>query len=370
MCRNLVGLPKRSPPGQKRLARQIEKALTAEILGRMTASDPHPPGELTIGYHAGGLWLHDPVAAIDRLCDLGFRAVAIRSRRGFLNPGEPDFATQWRAVTDVIRCRDCRLVIDGDAAYVFDEHSPRLPSLAGDDSVAGTGSANGAAGASWTIDWIRRWIDAAGELPGTILTLGSGASPGCSGDGGGPAASGHATETALERLASRMGPLVDAGHDAGVDVALCPSAGTCVESVAAFERFLQWFPGRSGGGELGLAADTREMIGGGEWPLGARLQRNRRHLKCVYLADVPISVDGVGVGQSHDGIAWRGQPAALRRDAWLGKGEMAVERFVRSLGEMPLGGPLIVRAEGHAAAGLQPAVAAATLLGLTPRRGH
>lgn len=306
------------------------------------------------GYDAGTLWLHDPGSAIHSLAALGYRCVAVRSRRGSLNPGESAFETQWAATIAAAESRDCQLVIDTEAHYVLDPHLRDLPSLCGDNDVI----------VGVLLDWLRHWIRAAASLPNAIVTISSGWSADVAGSDRGPSAGISAvdvdsTETQLERLAERLGPLLEFADESGVKLALRPAAGRLIDSVAAFERLRHWLPGGDCGHALGLAADTREMMLAGEWPLAARLQRNRSSLAMVYLADMnslPTTAEGT------DGSS----VSRTRRDAWLGQGDLALSRLLDSFQRMPFAGPVVVRTEGHAESGFEPARQAAGALRLTP----
>lgn len=288
---------------------------------------------MTPGYDAGGMWLHDPPTAVRSLARLGFQAVAIRSRGGILNPFDDQFELQWRMVTEEATVSQCRLVVDLEAAFVLDAHCRAHPSLCcpNDGSL------------TRLLRWQRTWIEAAGQLPGTVLTF-------CS--GGGNADASDDAQAQLDQLAERVNQLQSWATDVGVTLALRPQAGHLIDSVAAFERLRHWLPVGSHDGAIALAADTHEMMLAGEWPLSARLQRNQDCLAIVYLADFDGDRISAGSGENRS-------PIANRRDTWLGDGDLALPRIVDSLGAMGFDGPVIIRTEGHAEAGLAPAEQAA-----------
>jgi len=69
----------------------------------------------------------------------------------------------------------------------------------------------------------------------------------------------------------------------------------------------------------------------GEMPIGDRLERDSDRLLCIYLSDVLQDVMG---------------------DRRFGEGDLAIDRIVEAISELPFCCPLIVRIEGSGEAGL------------------
>ncbi|MEM6364212.1 MAG: hypothetical protein AAF745_07290, partial [Planctomycetota bacterium] len=118
---------------------------------------------MTPGYDAGGMWLHDPATAIRRLTEIGYRCVAVRPRRGSLDPSDSAFASQWKTVCDVANAANCELVIDTDTAFLHDPDIADPPSLIDPDQTR----------SQIAFDSLRKWIESASMLPGTVITFGA-----------------------------------------------------------------------------------------------------------------------------------------------------------------------------------------------------
>ena len=281
---------------------------------------------MTPGYHAGELWLHEPVRAIEQLAEIGFRSVAIRSRQGICVPGAPSFDLQWHEILETANRTGIRLVIDTEASFVVDSSSGCIPSLASMDELS----------ADLATNWIERWIEAAGihhcpNIEKTILSIASGYVGDISETG--------VDESLLERIARRFEKLAFKANEAGVVLAVRPAVGHAIASVAQFERLRQWLDHDV---SLGLAADIGEMIHAGEMPLVARLQRQAEHLKLVYLCDTGSTYPGL---DSADPAIDQPLPIG-RMDVPLGTGELAVDRIVGELAKFTDKMPMIVRVAG------------------------
>jgi len=311
------------------------------------------------GFHSGSLWLHDPGTAVRLLCEIGYRAVALRSRRGVLVPGESTFARQWEEVLAVASDHRCQLVIDSEAPYVLDPRESAMPGLAEPDSRR----------VQRTVQWLEDWLSVLGPAASwgqtPIVTLGSGPASPPDGDRlrrfeTDPHHPAERAEQALERLADQLQPLCRRAADSGALLALRPARGHVIDSVADFERLAQWLSPGSADAPLALAADVGEMLVAGEIPLAARLQRHPDTLALVYLCDPRWDVSGGGGALfQHSGPAtdagmfpagWMGGG-----DQWIGQGEVAVGRLVDALARHGYGGPVIARVEGRAAWGVRPA---------------
>ena len=262
------------------------------------------------GFHTAGLLWHDEPTAVRELAALGYQCVAVRPRRGGLDPAAEEFPSRAARLGETAEAAGVAVVIDAEAKFLHDPHVVAGPSLVAVDEDQSRAAR----------DWIAGWIERAPQLGSKLVTFAAGAPPS-------PLALAD-QEQILERLGQRLDELTSLSADAGVGLALRPARGQAVATVAQFERLTQWLadPRR-----LGVAADVGEMLLGGEMPLSDRLGRNLEALSCVYLCDARTGVAG---------------------DQRIGQGEVALGRLVRALAAKGYVGPAIVRVEGHADAGL------------------
>ncbi|TWT52592.1 hypothetical protein Pla22_02160 [Rubripirellula amarantea] len=271
------------------------------------------------GYHTAGLLLHDPVIAIEELAHLGYRCVAIRPHAAALHPKHPLFSIQSLRIQDVLERTSMKLVLDIDGAFVEHPFRSRASTLTDTEDAA----------AERAREWIQQWAVVAREWSAMpCLTFSSG-----------PARPYALEEENLEHLSTQLHSLCELVAP-DVHLAIRPRHLDLIDSVAKFERLLQWLD-PSVFARLGLAADVGEMIAAGEIPIVDRLERNLDRLACVYLCDrraEPVSQDS---GRS--------------RDIRIGHGEVAVDRIVQSLAKVGFTGPGIVRVEGFPELGLLPA---------------
>ena len=274
---------------------------------------------MMLGFHTISLLLHDEFTTASELASMGYQCVAIRPRRGGLDPSHDRFVENLLRFGQHARDLGLRIVIDTEGEFIHDPAVRRGPSLSSEDAEEAAAAQK----------WIERWISVASDLDCDLITFSSG---------------GHANsevkESDLERVAERMKALVQSAGD--VKVALRPAAGDVIATVAQFERMKQWLDDET---RLWVAADVGEMLFGGEFPVGDRLARNLDDLACVYLCEP-------GMNRSHE-----------RR---VGHGDVDLSRVVQSLEQHGYRGPAIVRVQGHSELGL--AVASEALEFLRKRR--
>ena len=262
------------------------------------------------GFHTAGLLLHDEPTAIRELAGLGYGCVAVRPRRGGLDPAAEEFGRRAERIRRAAEASGVAVVIDADGKYLHDPHVASGPSLASARPRERQAAR----------DWIAAWIERAERLGSTLITFATGPAPSpltLSDD-----------EQVLERLGEQLDELTGLAAAAGVRLALRPAAAEAIPTVAHFERLGHWLrqPDR-----LSLAADVGEMLLGGELPLSDRLARNLDALECLYLCDHRSGIAG---------------------DQRIGQGEVALGRLVAALAAAGFAGPAIVRVEGHAELGL------------------
>lgn len=297
------------------------------------------------GFHCENLPYHDPARLIPRLAELGFRAIALRPRRGGWDVDAEWFQTMSARISAAAKEHEMALVIDLDSPFYDDPELYETYSLASEHP-----SARQAA-----IGKVQRWIESTRELCPIAITFASGRVCGKSNrtglsatgessstlaataaDRSLPSDSVSAEERVLERLASAVETLLTLALPTGVQLALRPVAGNVIGSVAHFERFSQWLDNDDA---LGLAADVGEMLLAGEFPIGARLARLQHRLTCVYLCEPDLEHgcdQRFGQGDIDMGRVWE----VMTRSGFAGPG------IFRSLGHPDMGLELAADARG------------------------
>jgi sugar phosphate isomerase/epimerase len=283
------------------------------------------------GFHCESLPYHDPAKLIPRLAELGFRAIALRPRRGGWDVDAEWFQTMSAGISAAAKEHEMAVVIDLDSPFYDDPDRYETASLASEEPAARQAA----------IGKIQRWIELTQELCPVAITYASGRVTGEIAERDEttpPEVVVSADEGVLERLASAIKTLLTLASPTGVQLALRPVAGNVIGSVAHFERFGQWLDNDS---TLGLAADVGEMLLAGEFPIGARLARLKDRLTCVYLCEPDLE---------------RGC------DQRFGQGDIDMARVWEVMTQSGFAGPGIFRSLGHSEVGLELAVNARALI--------
>ena len=277
------------------------------------------------GFHCSSLDYHHPAMLIPKLASLGFRAIALRPRRGGLDLDAPWYGSAAAEIAGLAKENDVAIVLDLDSPFYDDPDSVHAFSLASDDPLMRQRAQ----------EQIQRWIEQGAELCPTTITFSTGRV-------GQATSLGRTSEETLERLAESLESLSRKAAAAEVNLALRPVAEHAIATVAHFERFGHWLGSET---SLGLAADVGEMLLGGEFPIGARLARIQHRLTCVYLCEPDVE---------------RGC------DQRFGYGDIDLRRVWEVMIESGFTGPAIFRACGHSRLGLDLARQAVGLAGLSP----
>jgi sugar phosphate isomerase/epimerase len=228
---------------------------------------------------------------------MGYSGVAVRASARWRVLDDAATA-RWIKALSIFRDHGLEIVIDADGKFVvdpWDAHAPRLARAC--------------------------WIDLARQIGCRLVTFSVGSGKGD-----------EDAEVVLQRLAPPMTRLVEHASTAGIQLGIKAEIGSVIETASHFHRLQQWLPDSIASHRaLGWAADIAVMARRGELPIGDRLQRDAQCLQCVYLSDMAAGVAG---------------------DMRFGTGDLAIGRIVATLEEMQYCGPLILRCEGYADAGL------------------
>jgi len=302
-----------------------------------------------VGYHMSSLPLHDEASAISALREMGYGAIALVPRRTSLRLDSQRGRDLVAELGEQSRAEGIEPVLALESPFVADPGMPRWPSLASEDKEEAEAS-----------DILtRQWIEAAASLRAKLVTFSSGsphsltASPDDMTPDKGAAS--------LDRLSRRINGLRILARDLGVTLALRPSAGHAVATIAHYERLLQWIDDPRG---LTLAAEVDAMVQAGEMPVADRLMRHLDALECLYIdnrqlgsgADKnnPLAFDGTRLLRTLKQSGYRGRVILRRRGepskttvrqsgliAWpsLADAGVAIDAFRVAVGETGLGSP-------------------------------
>lgn len=216
---------------------------------------------MLLGYNTNGLAHHDPFQAVELLADIGYRSVALTLDHGPLNPFAGDFAAQLRKMRSLLERFGMRSVIETGARFLLDPKQKHEPTLVSAD----------AAGRRRRVDFLRRAIDAAGELASDCVSLWSGVVR-------------DAAEEAVlwDRLAGGLGAVVDHARQRGVTIGFEPEPGMFIDTMARYDMLRE----RLARPELRLTLDIGHLHCQGETPLLDYLRRYSDDLVNVHLEDM------------------------------------------------------------------------------------
>jgi sugar phosphate isomerase/epimerase len=216
---------------------------------------------MRLGYNTNGMAHHDPVEAIELLAGEGYRSVAITIDQATLNPCRPDWRVQLEQIAAVLKQQQMRSVIETGARFLLDSHHKHWPTL-----MASRGEDR-----QRRIDFLYHCIDVAQILESDCVALWSGAS-----DDQVP------LEAGLERLGAAIQPVLAYAESKAMPIGFEPEPGMFIESMAHFERLLQWVDHPL----LQLTLDVGHLYCLGEVPIADYIRRWGERLVNVHLEDM------------------------------------------------------------------------------------
>jgi sugar phosphate isomerase/epimerase len=270
------------------------------------------------GFHLSGLPHHDLATIARPLLEMGYHQVAVRVP-SFLMAADDETVRHWMRRLDCFRAIGMNIVLDADGLFMTDPWEANAPRLAreSESSVRET--------------VLLRCIELTKQIDCGLLTFSVG-----SGDPGEDA------ESILRRVAASVTRLIHQATGCHVALAIKPMLGSAIETASQFRRLLQWLPESVASDPLlGWAADVSVMARRGEMPIGDRLERDSDRLLCIYLSDVAQGAMG---------------------DRRFGEGDLAMDRIIDAIRELPFDGPVIVRVDGYGEIGMLVAKEAAEVL--------
>jgi sugar phosphate isomerase/epimerase len=175
----------------------------------------HPGTPLHFGYGTNGLADLRLDDALGLLADLGYDGVGLTLDHMHLDPLAPDLAAHTRQVARRLDALGLDVTVETGARYVLDPRRKHGPSLLDPDPED----------RDRRVDLLLRAVRIAADLGAHAVHCFSGTTP-----------PGTDTETAWQRLAASLTPVLDAAATAGVPLAVEPEPGHLLATLDDFHR--------------------------------------------------------------------------------------------------------------------------------------
>ncbi|MER5297629.1 sugar phosphate isomerase/epimerase family protein [Streptomyces pharetrae] len=179
------------------------------------AQPPGPSSTLRFGYGTNGLADLRLDDALALLADLGYDGVGLTLDHMHLDPLAPGLAARTRRVADRLQARGLSATVETGARYVLDPRRKHGPSLLDPDPQD----------RARRVDLLLRAVRVAAGLGAHAVHCFSGITP-----------AGTDPDTAWERLADGLAPVLDAAATAGVPLAVEPEPGHLLATLADFHH--------------------------------------------------------------------------------------------------------------------------------------
>jgi sugar phosphate isomerase/epimerase len=196
------------------------------------APEQAPGGNpLRFGYGTNGLADLRLDDALSLLADLGYDGVGLTLDHMHLDPLAPDLAHRTRRLARRLHTLGLEVTVETGARYVLDPRRKHAPSLLDPDPD----------GRARRVDLLLRAVRVAAELGAHAVHCFSGTTP-----------SGCDEDTAWQRLADSLTPVLDVATGAGIPLAVEPEPGHLLATLADFHRLRHTLGNPAG---LGLTLD-------------------------------------------------------------------------------------------------------------------
>lgn len=220
---------------------------------------------MRLGYNTNGFAHHDPLDAIDVIHHIGYQSVALTVDHFLLNPKSINLRQQVDAIQDRLERYGLASVIESGARFLLDPFRKHQPTLLSPDPSE----------RQCRVDFLRFCIDMAARMGSDCMSFWSGT-----------AIDDAADEVLLERLADSMQPLLEYADDKSVTLGFEPEPGMFIDSMAAFERFLQW----SDAPHLKVTMDLGHLYCQGEVPMVDYMRRYADRIVNIHIEDMRAGV--------------------------------------------------------------------------------
>lgn len=237
-------------------------------------------------YNTNGFAHHRLEDVVELLAEIGYRGIALTPDVPHLDPRT---ATTGELREFRRRCSAAGLeiTVESGARFVLDARAKHEPNLCS------------ASGHERRVDYYLRLLEYARELEAPALSLWSGIASESSG-------------STLERLASRLAPVLSRARSLGVVVSLEPEPGMFVETIDQYRELA-----RLVGPELRLTIDVGHLVVSETPPWAAYLSESAKDLAVVHLDDaIPGVHEHRRIGEG--AVPWREIAQALHEIAFQG----------------------------------------------------
>jgi L-ribulose-5-phosphate 3-epimerase len=230
-----------------------------------------------LGYNTNGFAHHDPVDAIEIIAETGYAGIGITVDHQWLNPFAAGFEKQLEHIGRMIKGYRLKSVVESGSRFLLDSRHKHEPTLLTEDKSQRTRR----------VEFLKRCIDIASALEGDCVSLWSGTLP-----------AGLDMQTAMDRLASSLEPVIRYAENSNVVLGFEPEPGMMIDTMSAFERLLQWVDAPV----LQLTLDLGHLFCQGEVPIADYIARWSSRLVNVHIEDMRAGVHDhlmFGEGQMH-----------------------------------------------------------------------
>ena len=256
---------------------------------------------MILGYNTNGFAFHDPLQAIDILGEIGYRSLAITVDHAWLNPNSSSTPRQLEEIQARLDRWSMDSVIETGARFLLDpkrKHEPTLVSADAGDRQRRT-------------EFLYTCIDYARHLGSHCVSIWSGFPDDfCD------------TQTALDRLAAALQPVVEYAAEQEVVLGFEPEPGMFVETTAQYERLCRWIESDN----LKLTMDVGHLFCLGEIPLAGFIHRFKNNIVNVHIEDMKVG--------KHEHLAF-------------GEGDISFPPVLKAFKEIEYQGPIHVELSRH-----------------------
>ena len=214
-----------------------------------------------LGYNTNGLANHDPLQAIELIAELGYEGIAITVDHGWLNPFDPQFDVRLREFQNALELYRLKTVVETGARFLLNPNVKHEPTLISE------GSEN----RSQRIDYLKHCIDVAASLGSDCVSLWSGKKPDTVN-----------LQTAMDRLAESLDPVIQYAESNGVIIGFEPEPDMLIDTMNAYERLLQWIDSPT----FQLTLDIGHLFCQGEVPIVDFIWRWKDRIVNVHIEDM------------------------------------------------------------------------------------
>ena len=220
---------------------------------------------LYLGYNTNGFANHAALDTIDLISEIGYRGIGITVDHSWMNPFHSQWESELAEVKNRIDRYQMNTVIETGARFLLNPNVKHEPTLISD------GSENRLK----RIDFLKHCIDIAAYLGSDCVSLWAGRKPETIN-----------LQTAMDRLAESLDPVINYAETKGVVLGFEPEPGMLIDTMNAFERLLQWIDSPT----LQLTLDIGHLFCQGEVPIVDFITRWQDRIVNIHLEDMKAGV--------------------------------------------------------------------------------